>query len=72
MLRRVVAATTVVALGAVGAWLVLGNAYPDEGPYLTVTPRHGIHAGDVVILVVWLTVTVLLVRWARRRPRTSE
>ncbi|MFD1720117.1 hypothetical protein [Amnibacterium endophyticum] len=68
-MRTALALAASAALGAFGAWLVLADAYPHEGPWVEISPRHGIHVGDVIIVLLWAAATWAMLRRARHRPR---
>ena len=67
--RIAIAAGTAASMGV--AALIIGH-YPDEGPYVSLTATHGIHAGDVVLLVLWAVVVGGLWRWTRRPVRGED
>lgn len=63
--RRVVAVAASAVLGLFGAYLILSDVYPHEGPSVALTRNHGIHVGDLIIIAFWAIVTLLLWRWSR-------
>jgi len=70
MVRVVAAVVIAAAITWAAVRLILGH-YPDEGPYAPVTATHGIHVGDVVILVVWAASLWMLWLWIRRGRRNK-
>ena len=67
---RLAAVAVSVAIVAAGCALVAGDP-PWSGPrILTMSKEHGVHLGDLVVLL--LTAAGLLIVWGRQRPRRAS
>ncbi len=73
MVRWLCALVTSAVITGFALLLVTGR-YRKEGPVLaTVAPQHGIHAGDVLVLLGWaLAMAAVLVLTMRAKPRCDH